>query len=253
MNTQFYHFMNAVLLSRLVYLFKDQTISRRRLYVMLAIQVLGFMWYEITWMLGGLILSMAVLTVVFYILEHRAGRLEGVRMASLTLSVIVGSVVFSPWMHLGFNQVPGDLIRGLKNYSLLLGAVDGVAWERYGCLIMGGLLILNEVNLPLRSLLSRLRLAPLPEEQEPVGEHALNEKEYNTGRVIGMLERTIIYVAVLNNDIAAIGLVLAAKGFTRFKELENRRFAEYVLIGTLLSAFLAVAVAFLAKTLSAWR
>ena len=35
--------------------------------------------------------------------------------------------------------------------------------------------------------------------------------------------------------------MLAAKGFTRFKELDDRDFAEYVLIGTLLSSSLAIA------------
>ena len=40
---------------------------------------------------------------------------------------------------------------------------------------------------------------------------------------------------MLSGNIGAIGFVLAAKGITRFRQLDDRDFAEYVLIGTLLS------------------
>jgi hypothetical protein len=46
---------------------------------------------------------------------------------------------------------------------------------------------------------------------------------------------------ILRGQYGAIGFVLAAKAFTRFKALDDRPFAEYVLIGTLLSACLALA------------
>ena len=59
---------------------------------------------------------------------------------------------------------------------------------------------------------------------------------------IGLVERVLIYAFVLSGQFGAIGFTLAAKGFTRFKELENRGFAEYVLIGTLLSSSIAMAV-----------
>jgi hypothetical protein len=44
-------------------------------------------------------------------------------------------------------------------------------------------------------------------------------------------------------------LVLAVKGLARFKEMDDRPFAEYVLVGTLLSLLLAVFVALLVKSL----
>ncbi len=37
-----------------------------------------------------------------------------------------------------------------------------------------------------------------------------------------------------------IGFILAAKAFARSKELENRSFAEYVLLGTLVSTLIAI-------------
>lgn len=38
----------------------------------------------------------------------------------------------------------------------------------------------------------------------------------------------------MTNNYGSIAFILAAKAFTRFRELEDRDFAEYVLIGTLL-------------------
>ncbi len=75
------------------------------------------------------------------------------------------------------------------------------------------------------------------------------EKELKAGRVIGMLERSIIYLMVMSNNYTAIGFIVAAKAFTRFKELDKREFAEYVLIGTLISVLSAILIAEFTKLL----
>jgi hypothetical protein len=75
--------------------------------------------------------------------------------------------------------------------------------------------------------------------------------EFNRGRIIGLFERGIIYLLILLGQYAAIGFVLAAKSFTRFKELDQRDFAEYVLIGTLMSSMVAVGVGLIVKTVLA--
>jgi len=76
----------------------------------------------------------------------------------------------------------------------------------------------------------------------PKAREEVDTEELKTGRIIGILERIIIYALVLNIQYAAIGIIIAAKGFTRYKELENRDTAEYILIGTLLSTILAILV-----------
>jgi len=60
------------------------------------------------------------------------------------------------------------------------------------------------------------------------------------GRLIGILERLLILFAVLAGEWSAVGLVLAAKSIARFKELEDRDFAELYLVGTLASVLVAV-------------
>jgi hypothetical protein len=68
------------------------------------------------------------------------------------------------------------------------------------------------------------------------------------GRVIGYLERALIFVFILADYPAGIGFLVAAKSVFRFGELmdSNRRFqAEYIIIGTLLSILFGTVVSYL--------
>jgi len=67
------------------------------------------------------------------------------------------------------------------------------------------------------------------------------EQLQNAGLYIGWLERFLILTALLLRSPAAVGLILTAKAITRYPEFKSARFAEYVLIGTLLSVSLAFA------------
>jgi len=62
------------------------------------------------------------------------------------------------------------------------------------------------------------------------------------GRAIGVLERLILVTFVLVGAWAGIGMIVAAKSIARFRELEQRAFAEYYLVGTLASVLVALAV-----------
>lgn len=67
------------------------------------------------------------------------------------------------------------------------------------------------------------------------------------GAVIGILERLLICALVLGGAVATIGLVIAAKTLARFKQLEDREFAEYYLLGTLASVTVSIATSLLAQ------
>jgi hypothetical protein len=60
------------------------------------------------------------------------------------------------------------------------------------------------------------------------------------GATIGVLERLLIVTFVLTNATAAIGFVVGAKTLARFKQLDDRDFAEYYLLGTLASVAIAL-------------
>ena len=69
------------------------------------------------------------------------------------------------------------------------------------------------------------------------------------GAIIGFLERGLVLTFVLLHQYTAIGLVLTAKSIARYKELDNRRFAEYFLIGTLSSVLIAILIGVIVKWL----
>jgi galactitol-specific phosphotransferase system IIC component len=69
---------------------------------------------------------------------------------------------------------------------------------------------------------------------------ATSEHLQNAGMYIGWLERTLILTAVIMRSPATSGLVLTAKSIVRYQEMKSGRFAEYFLIGTLLSIVLAI-------------
>jgi hypothetical protein len=66
------------------------------------------------------------------------------------------------------------------------------------------------------------------------------------GATIGVLERLLIVTFVLTNATAAIGFVIGAKTLARFKQLDDRDFAEYYLLGTLASVAVALGSALVA-------
>ncbi len=74
------------------------------------------------------------------------------------------------------------------------------------------------------------------------------------GKFIGYLERLLVLLFILFNHWEAVGFLLAAKSVFRFgnlRESHDRKLTEYVLIGTLLSFSVALAVSLLASHLLA--
>lgn len=65
--------------------------------------------------------------------------------------------------------------------------------------------------------------------------------ETSAGKYIGILERLLIMTLVAANTISAVGFVFTAKSIARFNEIsDNRQFAEYYLVGTLVSFLVAL-------------
>lgn len=71
-------------------------------------------------------------------------------------------------------------------------------------------------------------------------DHDKREELINSGYLIGILERMIILTLGLNGQLGAIGFVVAAKSLARFKQLEDKNFAEKYLLGTLLSVAISL-------------
>lgn len=70
----------------------------------------------------------------------------------------------------------------------------------------------------------------------------------NAGKWIGIVERILILTFLLQNQYAAIGLLITAKGLLRFSEKDRQEEkTEYVLIGSLISFSIAVITGIIVK------
>ncbi len=73
------------------------------------------------------------------------------------------------------------------------------------------------------------------------------------GKMIGQLERALIFLFVMTGQSAGIGFLVAAKSILRFGEAkDDQTLAEYVLVGTLLSFGLAISAAAVTKFALEW-
>ncbi|MFR1756207.1 MAG: hypothetical protein ACLSWA_04980 [Thomasclavelia spiroformis] len=63
------------------------------------------------------------------------------------------------------------------------------------------------------------------------------------GRMIGTVERIIMLFFLSIKQYSSVGLVLTAKSIARYNKIaENQKFAEYYLLGTLLSTICVLVV-----------
>jgi hypothetical protein len=78
---------------------------------------------------------------------------------------------------------------------------------------------------------------------------AINEL-LNAGKLIGIIERWLILFFVFLNQYEAIGFLIAAKSILRYNpnnDKENFNKTEYVLVGTMLSFFIAIFIGTIIK------
>jgi len=69
----------------------------------------------------------------------------------------------------------------------------------------------------------------------------LSNDQKRVGKYIGIFERALILTIIIyNGAIESVAFVLAAKSIARYKDLDNKEFSEYFLLGTLLSTLVAI-------------
>lgn len=77
---------------------------------------------------------------------------------------------------------------------------------------------------------------------KPDEEAKRDEKQQKAGAIIGSLERILIVFFISINQYSALGFILTAKSIARYDAItKDRTFAEYYLIGTLVSVVFSVA------------
>lgn len=253
MTIEYITFCNLLLLTRLIYIIRDNGLEPPKTIALMAVQAaLALIIFQWNWTIGAAIAVVTVLGVIAILTAQKLDVAKGYRLLSLLVLFLVpaylasrgAGFVFHDWVinfaiHLG-ESIP--FVMGMNHETLNQGAL----------VVFGFLLLANETNIGIRAVFHHLKLEPKSTENSASTNNAgdIDEGEYNAGRVIGIVERWLMFLVVLvSDDLSALAFIIAAKGLARMKQLDEKEFAEYMLVGTLLSALSAVLIGFYIKNL----
>jgi hypothetical protein len=137
------------------------------------------------------------------------------------LTVILAAWLLSPSVPFSELSALFQVARALPNKFLAVPVI-------YAGVIFGG------------GYLIRFLVRSLAEGVKSHSPEKASEQLQNAGLYIGWLERFLVITALLLQSPATVGLILTAKSIARYPEFKSERFAEYFLIGTLLSISMAL-------------
>ena len=274
MNTEFWFCTASLFALRAVVMGRGPTIGRTL--ALLAAPIVFFSFYGPSWRLIPPLVALGIVHASYLVLEAKlAARPEAkaftlaARLVSGLLVLVVTGFAFGPSSPIAFGPHTAALTAFVRSHSYLGARLTAVGAYHLWLYVTAGLYVSFEANLLVALVLNALRIEPRRTDAEsgagaptgaptgaPAGTGAesgaetpaTDEKELDRGRVIGILERLLILAFTVGESVSAIGFILAAKGFASFRELDNKDFAEYVLVGTLLSASLGVAVGLIARS-----
>jgi hypothetical protein len=242
------YLLNVLMLSRMDYTFDDEGITKKQLPYYLIIQGLGLAALTINRAWVVLLVAVVISNGLIILWERKTKTPRIVRIVSLLGFSVVYFIIINLTGGINFNPVPLSWV--IKMIDKISIVKDLGQLSRINAYCLGFLFIINESNTIIRQLFDWIKVSPHPSEKgeqevelSPPSDKYLRIDEYKSGRVIGILERSIVYLAMLSNEYSIIGFILAAKAFARFKELDKKVYAEYVLIGTLASILMALIAA----------
>lgn len=122
----------------------------------------------------------------------------------------------------------------LSHYYLIdsIQQVFGFSKEKVARWILAILIIHEPANILIQSILKELK----DEDTVDSGTKGIAPSDMKAGRKIGSIERLIMLLFIAMNQYTAMGMVLTAKSIARYDQITREQtFAEYYLIGTLLS------------------
>ncbi|MGZ0657319.1 hypothetical protein ACWPKO_03340 [Coraliomargarita sp. W4R53] len=213
------------LLSRFVFLSEGQPVTRNRFAVKTAADIaMALIAFEIEPLLWFLIVGTVIINLGLLLNESLDDEAKpSGRVISLLLGlalIIIFAAYTSP------NLAP----RIFLDLNHTLYAI--------GC---GILLCLKESNFAIRAFVKKHQLV----------EKLQDPPKTENGRIIGNLERLLLFLFLWQGAALAATFIVAVKGLARFKKMEDDTpFAEYVIIGTFLSVLLAITAYFVSRLLA---
>jgi hypothetical protein len=154
------------------------------------------------------------------------------------------TILCSPWA----GTAGGPLQDWLDDATL--PALQGLSAGRLLLVTGAALVQLSTGNVVVRLVLSATHTISPMRQDTPSGP----EQELKGGRLLGPMERLVIFGCGLSGALTAAGVVIAAKGLLRFPELQSRRgedrihlLTEYFLVGSFVSWLVALGALVLAQ------
>ncbi len=238
MSLVFLVFTNLVLITRLWCHVREGEVNWRLWGTKMAIELAGlslFEWH--IWLLAAAA-TVVVMNVAGVLWQALGWRRNAGHFALGLVYLLALSVWFSPTFGLKFWPAVEAGVTDFGQWTAFQSIFES-SFSRTAMLVFFGLLVaMSEMNLAVRAVFDYLDLKP----RAAADSDEVDAVAYDRGRVMGFLERAIVYFFVLGGHYDAVGLVLVAKAFSQIRKIEDRASAEYVLIGTFLSSGLAIAV-----------
>lgn len=246
MSIEFITYLNLILLPRLAYLKHDGELGNIAALTLWGSQLaLVGLVFQFNWTLLSVFLLASLSIAAEKGFANRIDLARGYRLLGLFVLALIPLYVASFSSGFIFSRFVLGLSSHLQAHLSPLAGVTACDFRFASTLLLGFLLLGNETNMLVRAVVHRLDLEPrqrageVEDRENPAGQ--LDEEEYNAGRVIGILERWLMLLVILwSNNLSALGFIIAAKGLARMKQLEEKQFAEYMLVGTLLSLLMAL-------------
>ena len=248
MSIEFITYLNLVLIPRLAYLKHDGELGNVAALTLWGSQLaLVGLVFQFNWTLLSVFLVVSLSIAVEKVFPARIDLARRYRLIGLFVLAMLPLYIASFSGGFVFSRRILELAAHLQAHLAPLAGITACDFRFASTLIMGFLLLGNETNLLVRAVVHRLDLEPrqasaaAKDDDREAGDGRLDEREYNAGRVIGILERWLMLLVILWSDsLNALPLIIAAKGLARMKQLEEKEFAEYMLVGTFLSVLMAL-------------
>jgi hypothetical protein len=250
-NILWLYITDCILLARVPLLFRDRPVKIQDMALASAAQLIGLLALEPSLNFALLAAGIVLINLAWWYAERSFPQhYNAVRLGILACAFILVSFFCSPYFGLSFRASLASILARVSNIFVAAEPLLHFKWNAFLSCAFGLLLCLNETNLVVRLVIDRLELRPRVNKPSNSRDLSL-QIEYRRGRVVGLLERLILFFLVLAGQYTAVGFVIAAKTMARFKDFDDRGFAEYFLIGTLLSCVSAGTVALITQWL--WK
>src|SRR5688500_1062311 len=203
MTTEFIFIADLVLILRLRLLLADSAVNGVRWLTKGLIEILALGLFEPHFFLIGAGLTIVALNFAAGFWDQRTHERNGSRLVFGVIQLAVLSVWFSDAGGVRFRSELSVIGKWIESWSAL-GLEATRVFSGTGLkTLFGFLLAANEANLLVRWLLGRLQIKPGA--SFTMINPGIDAGEYNRGRVIGLLERVLIYAFVLSGQFGAIG------------------------------------------------